>query len=103
MIIVYLSLVLVVCTIVWFIFSFVYMTRQFGRTLERLAAVFERMRKRAEKLSAEKQKFNDTLSAMQLGFVCNQEKWQRTSRQVQQFVNLTKSDVYKVKQAFKQD
>ncbi|MFT8317973.1 MAG: hypothetical protein ABF651_06860 [Sporolactobacillus sp.] len=101
MIIVYLSVILVVCAIVLFIFSLIRTAKQLNGTLADLAKTTEKMRKRAEEIAVEKKKLDETISSIQLDFVRDKEKFQRTSRRVQQLTNLTKDDIYKVKVAIK--
>ncbi|MFX3616843.1 MAG: hypothetical protein ACE3JK_04915 [Sporolactobacillus sp.] len=101
MIIVYLSVILVVCAIILFIFSLIRTAKQLNGTLADLSKTTEEMRKRAEEIAVEKKKLDETISSIQLDFVRDKEKFQRTSRRVQQLTNLTKDDIYKVKVAIK--
>ncbi|CAM3035776.1 hypothetical protein [Sporolactobacillus spathodeae] len=101
MVIVSLSLALVVCAIFYFIFSLTQIAKRLNGTLADLSKTTEKFREKGEALAKEKNRLDHTLSLIKLNLVSDKEKMQRTSRQVQQFTNLTHDDVYKLKKAIK--
>ncbi|MFT8361853.1 MAG: hypothetical protein ABF586_10170 [Sporolactobacillus sp.] len=101
MIIVYLSLAVAVLAILYFIGSFIQTVRRLNGTLANLSKTSEKLREKGEMIAKEKNKLNQSLAQIKLGLVCNKEKMQRTSRQLQQFSNLTHDDFYKMKKAIK--